>query len=79
MIDLLYVGQVAQQVMSAVTPAEGVTFEWLFRVILMPLIFGAYVYTWVSVNGLRKDVRALKSNELKHIEDRLRDLEKREL
>lgn len=56
--------EIQQTVAQATSPGAVVTFEWLFRVILMPLIFGGYAYTWISTNSLRKELRDMKDNHI---------------
>jgi len=38
-------------------------------------VAGGYVYTWKSIGRLWKAVEDIRSNDIKHIKQRLRDLE----
>jgi len=75
MIDFGSITQQVQQVAQA--GGSMLTFEWLLRVIIVPLIFGNYVYTWLASNSLRKELRYLKDNHLHEVNKRLSDLEKK--
>jgi len=49
--------------------------EWILRVVIMPLIFGNFIYTWVANNSTRREVRDLKGNHLRALEKRVKDIE----
>lgn len=59
--------------------------EFVLGALLIPLIFGAYVYTygnarsiWAAIAELQKDLAGVKENEIKHLEDRVTRLEAQE-
>jgi len=63
-----------QQVQQAVSVSQadgGFALEWVLRVIILPMIFGGYVYTWLSTNSLRKELRYMKDNHLTHINEEI--------
>ena len=39
------------------------------------LVSGSYIYTWKSIAKLWKAIEDVRANDIKHIKQRLRDLE----
>jgi len=58
----------------AIAANEGVTYQWLFQMVFLPLIFGNFAYTWLSIHGVRKEIRDLKDNHLLHIQEQIDEL-----
>lgn len=61
-------------IVQGATADGGFTLEWVLRVIILPMIFGGYVYTWLSTNSLRKEIRDMKDNHLTHINKEIAEI-----
>ena len=44
---------------------------------LFALIGGSYGFTWLVFDRLSKSISKLRTNDIKHLEDRIKDLEQR--
>lgn len=59
--------------------------EFVLGTLLVPLIFGAYLYTygnsksiWAAIAKLQEALASVKDNEIKHLEERVTRLESQE-
>ena len=49
--------------------------EAVLIIIGYTLVTGSYVYTWKSIGRLWKAIEDVRTNDIKHVKQRLRDLE----
>lgn len=71
---------------QGVATVDGLTWKEVIMGILLPLVLGAYAYAWMSNKGIwaglaslrqemKEEMKALRENDIKHLEDRVTRLE----
>ncbi|KKK92129.1 hypothetical protein LCGC14_2706030 [marine sediment metagenome] len=69
--------QVAQVVAQTIAAPGSLTLIVVILGALFALIGGSYGFTWLVFDRLSKSISRLRTNELKHMEDRIKELEER--
>ena len=70
-------GAIEQQVVAAVaTSSESFTLIVLILGALFTLIGGSYIYTWKGNAKVWEALNDLKTNDIKHLEERVTEIEK---
>ncbi len=69
--------QTAQAIVQTAIAPGSLTLIVVILGALFLLVGGSYGFTWLVFERLSKSISKLRTNELKHMEDRLKELEQR--
>ena len=68
----------AQVVAQAATTPGSLTLIVVILGALFMLVGGSYGFTWLVFDRLSKSISKIRTNDIKHLEDRVLDLEQRQ-
>lgn len=69
-------GAIEQQIVAIATSSESFTLIILILGALFTLIGGSYIYTWKGNAKVWEAINDLKTNDIKHLEERVTEIEK---